>query len=428
MAALEETGWRPLTTKRVGAEAFVVTPFGRLARTHAAAVAGDTLVAMALAGSLFFSIDPSQAKSKVALYLALTMAPFSLVAPLIGPWLDRVRGGRRWVIVMANAARAGICLLMVRDLDRLYLFPEAFSVLVLSKGYQVAKSALVPTVVQSDGEFVAANSRLSLLSAIMGFVAVIPGGIAILLADGQGALVLASLVFALAAGLGVRIPATRVAAEPENTLERRELRGGAIRLAASAMGLLRGIVGFLFFLLAFELRTSDAAPWRFGVVLAASAIGALLGALVAPALRQNGVNEEGILQLLLGLTAVAGLASAFIGPAVGGPLLAMAVGLAAGGGKLAFDSIVQRDAPDANRGRSFARFETRFQLTWVIGALIPVLLSIPAWLGFVVVAGCGAFALVTYMASLRALARGEPVKSYSGNVRAALARLRESRS
>src|SRR4029453_4366038 len=199
MAALEETGWRPLTTKRVGAEAFVVTPFGRLARTHAAAVAGATLVAMALAGSLLFSIDPSQAKSKVALYLALTMAPFSLVAPLIGPWLDRVRGGRRWVIVMANAARAGICLLMVRDLDRLYLFPEAFSVLVLSKGYQVAKSALVPTVVQSDGEFVAANSRLSLLSAIMGFVAVIPGGIAILLADGQGALVLASLVFALAA-------------------------------------------------------------------------------------------------------------------------------------------------------------------------------------------------------------------------------------
>ena len=42
--------------------------------------------------------------------------------------------------------------------------------------------------------------------------------------------------------------------------------------------------------------------------------------------------------------------------------------------KLAFDSLVQRDAPDANRGRSFARFETRFQLVWVIGALLPLLL------------------------------------------------------
>ena len=28
--------------------------------------------------------------------------------------------------------------------------------------------------------------------------------------------------------------------------------------------------------------------------------------------------------------------------------------------------------PDAVRGRSFARFETRFQITWVVGALIPV--------------------------------------------------------
>ncbi|HEY3142332.1 MAG TPA: hypothetical protein VGJ86_14435, partial [Acidimicrobiales bacterium] len=146
MPSLEETGWSHLTPKRSGKEAFVVTPFSRLARAHIAAVAGDTLIALALAGSLFFSISPDQAKPKVALYLALTMAPFSLVAPLIGPWLDRVRGGRRWVIVGANAIRAGICLLMIRDLDRLFLFPEAFTVLVLSKGYQVAKSALVPTV------------------------------------------------------------------------------------------------------------------------------------------------------------------------------------------------------------------------------------------------------------------------------------------
>ena len=53
--------------------------------------------------------------------------------------------------------------------------------------------------------------------------------------------------------------------------------------------------------------------------------------------------------------------------------------------KQAFDSIVQRDAPDANRGRSFARFETRFQLVWVIGALIPIVVPIPAELGFVLI-------------------------------------------
>ncbi|MGH9213076.1 MAG: hypothetical protein ACRD2C_20760 [Acidimicrobiales bacterium] len=413
MAALEQTGWQQLTPKRSGAAAFVVTPFARLARTHATAVAGDTLIAMALAGSLFFSIDPSQAKSKVALYLALTMAPFSLVAPLIGPWLDRVRGGRRWVAVGANALRAGICLLMIRDLDRLYLFPEAFGVLVLSKSYHVAKSALVPTVVANDDELVAANSRLSLLSGVMSLVAAIPGGVAILVADSEGVLVLACVAFALAAGLATKIPATRVAPEREDTLERRELRGGGIVLAASAMGLLRGIVGFMTFLLAFELRSDDAETWKFGLVLGASAVGALAGAAVAPRMREAGLVEERILQVVLGLTVVSGVASAFAGSLVGPPLLAATVGLAASSGKLAFDAIVQRDAPDANRGRSFARFETRFQLIWVIGAFIPVMISIPAWIGFLAVAGCAAFALLTYLASLRAVARGEEPKSYS---------------
>ena len=56
-------------------------------------VAGDALIALALAGSLFFDIDPNAARWKVALYLALTMAPFAVVAPLIGPALDRLGAG-----------------------------------------------------------------------------------------------------------------------------------------------------------------------------------------------------------------------------------------------------------------------------------------------------------------------------------------------
>ena len=46
-------------------------------------------------------------------------------------------------------------------------------------------------------------------------------------------------------------------------------------------------------------------------------------------------------------------------------------------GKLAFDSIVQRNAPDANQGRAFAQFETKFQLAWVMAGIVPVLLPIP---------------------------------------------------
>ena len=423
-----DNGWQPLSKppRREGASAFVISPFTRLARTHAAAVAGDTLIALALANSLFFDIDPSAARSKVALYLALTMAPFAVVAPLIGPALDRAKGGRRLMVIGANALRAVLCVLMIGDLDSLVLFPEAFAVLVLAKSYHVAKSAIVPTVVRSDDELVEANSRLSFLSGIVTFAAAIPGGIAFAVAGSQGVLVLAVVVFALAAVMGVRVPATRVAADHTSETERVELRGGGIILAASAMGLLRGIVGFLTFLVAFSLRTSGAPTWHFGVVIAASGIGSLLGSLVALALRRNDTSEERILQIVLAITAVAGVLAAWGGGLVAAAALAACVGIAATSGKLAFDSVVQRDAPDANRGRSFARFETRFQLTWVVGAFIPVIVSMPMTVGFIVVAACAAFALFSYLAGLRALARGHmPVRrNPTEAITSRLARLR----
>jgi hypothetical protein len=408
-----DNGWQPISTpprRRDGAAAFVVTPFTRLARTHAASVAADTLIALALANSLFFNIDPEAARSKVALYLALTMAPFAVVAPLIGPALDRTKGGRKLVVVAANALRAGVCLFLIRDLNSLLLFPEAFLLLVLSKSYQVARSAIVPTVVRSDTELVEANSRLSFLSGVSGFAAAIPGGIAFAIGRSEAVLVLAALVSGAAAFLGLRIPSTTVAADDTSETEREELRGGGILLAASAMGLLRGVVGFLTFLVAFALRSSDSPTWQFAVILAASGVGALLGSLVAPALR-NSTSEERMLEIVLGATALAGLIAFWAGGVPAAAVLAACIGAAAATGKLAFDSLVQRDAPDANRGRSFAKFETRFQLTWVAGAFVPVVIPIPLRIGFVVLAAAAAFALVSYVAGQRALARGEvPVR------------------
>ncbi|HLK43630.1 MAG TPA: MFS transporter, partial [Thermoleophilia bacterium] len=61
---------------------------------------GDVLVTLALANSLFFSVKPDEARTKVALYLLITMVPFTLLAPLIGPLLDRLRGGRRFAMAL----------------------------------------------------------------------------------------------------------------------------------------------------------------------------------------------------------------------------------------------------------------------------------------------------------------------------------------
>jgi len=89
-------------------------------------------------------------------------------------------------------------------------------------------------------------------------------------------------------------------------------------------------------------------------------------------------------------------------------LVTFAVGFCANTAKLAFDSIVQRDAPDANRGRSFAKFETRFQIFWVVGAFIPVIIPIPARFGFLMIGVTAGFAAATYWIGRKDAAAGRP--------------------
>ena len=122
-------------------------PFGRLALTHVLMTGGDTLFAVSLAGSLFFSISPMAAKDKVLLYLLLTMGPFAVIAPALGPIVDRSRGARRAMVVSSALGRAVLCPFVARDVHSLLLFPEAFLMLVLSKVYLVTKGALVPEIV-----------------------------------------------------------------------------------------------------------------------------------------------------------------------------------------------------------------------------------------------------------------------------------------
>jgi hypothetical protein len=115
------------------------------------------------------------------------------------------------------------------------------------------------------------------------------------------------------------------------------------------------------------------------------------------------MTEERMIMLMLALGTVAGVVAAIIDKLGSAALLASCVGIVSTSAKLAFDSLVQRDAPDANRGRSFARFEVRFQLVWVIGAMIPLLLlPIPAQIGYLVIAGTSGFALFSYVYGQRA--------------------------
>lgn len=387
---------RPATAE--GHRAFIVTPFMRLARSHAASAMADAMVAASLADSLFFSLPADSARTPVVRYLIITMLPFAVIAPLIGPLIDRLKGGHRFVLLGTLVARALLSYLMIDQIDGggPSFFLLALCVLVAQRAGHVARSALVPTVVTSDDELVEANSKLAIISGVAGFLGVVPAAVLLRLGGPAWALGLATLTFGVAVVLAWRIPSARVATTRADETERHELRGPGIVLAGSAMGLLRMCVGFLTLLIAFDFRGGDRAPWEFALVAGVSVLSQLAGAAIAPRLKAV-TSEENILTGALALVVAGGFASLLLGEVVGATILGGCVGFAAGTGKLAFDSILQRDAPDANRGRAFARFETRFQVTYVIGAFIPVAVVMSATVGFAIVTAVALFATASYV-------------------------------
>jgi MFS-type transporter involved in bile tolerance (Atg22 family) len=416
MSDQQTSGWQPLGSprRRQGADAFYLSPFARLARTHLLTTLGDALVTISLAGSLFFSVDAHEARWKVFLYLVLTVAPLALVAPFIGPALDRSHGGRRWMVVACNGGRAVLCLLMVGYLDSLWLFPVAFGVLALGKAYGVAGRALVPTVVRNDHELVEANSKLQMLSGLAAPLAGVVAGPIYALTGAEGVVVEALLVYAAASLAALRIPSTQVAHTPVSAAEAAELRGVGVLLASGGMAVIRGIVGFLTLLLVFAVR--DEPKWHLGLIGGLTGAGALVGAALAPRLRQR-LTEERMLMATLGFAVVVASGAAWRGGLAVSAAMGATIAIVSTCARMAFDSIVQRDAPDANRGRSFARFEVRFQLAWVLGAVLPLLfLPIPVRVGFAGIAIAAAFALFSYVAGQRTARRHPPQIPVHGDV------------
>ena len=345
-------------------------------------------------------------RGKVLLYLLVSVAPFAVVAPAIGPTVDRIPGGRRIVIQITTLARAGVYVVMAFHVDDLLLYPLVFAAMVMSKTYAVSKSAIVPSVVRSDEELVEANSKLSLISGLVGALAILP-------LAGLGKSIDASVPLFIGAGIFIfatlaanRLPRDVVAATPVMREEREELRSAGVLLAAGGMALIRATIGFLTFHLYFWLNQTYGLV-QFGLAALASTLGSMFGNTVAPALRRS-LREERMLILALGVIAAAGIAAATTGGLATAIVLAFVVNFSSSVGRLAFDSIVQRDAPDANQGRAFARFETRFQLSWVLAGLPPVFFTLPGEIGFLVVGLIGLFAMVTYLFGYRAVKAGRP--------------------
>ncbi|MFF0264822.1 MFS transporter [Kribbella sp. NPDC004536] len=375
-----------------GAQGARESGLSRLIELGAVNAAGDTAFAVSLAGTVFFTVPSGQARDRVALFLLLTMAPFALMAPLIGPVLDRFRHGRRWAIGATLGARAFLVWALASSVtthNSVWLYPAALGCLVASKAYGVTRASAVPRLLPRQITLVTANSRIS-LAGVAG--ATIGAGIAGAFAaiGPQWSLRWAAVVYIVGLVLAIRLPsAVDSPADEEVTgTAGRDARRRAITAAVSRgircnLGL-RFVSGFLTMYLAFLLRDQPVSGVKgavaAGAVVAAAGIGNSLGTLLGSLLKAR--KPEGVVLVVLLADAAVAVAVAVL---YGLPIL-VALGLVAGLcsslGKLSLDAMIQRDVPESVRTSVFARSETVLQLAWVLGGGCGIVLPLIPRLGF----------------------------------------------
>lgn len=398
------TGAVRVARKASHAEGAGESGLARLIELHAFNAGGDAALAVSLAGTLFFQVPSDQARGQITVFLGVTMLPFAIVAPLIGPFLDKFRRGRRWAIGTTMALRAFGCWALAGAVTNQspWMFPTALACLVASKAYGVTRASAVPRLIPAGLTLVRANSRIS-LAGIAGAAISAPLATAASLAGSQWSLRFAALVFIGGTILAILLPARVDSSLGEAQAEMGLREMTQPRQPARAVGIaplvitalrcnagLRMLSGFLTMFMAFLLREEPISGWEdrrtllLALVIGSAGVGSTMGTLIGAWLRER--KPESIVLITLAVdAAVAVYAALFFGLAA-----AMVLGLVAGMsqslGKVSLDALIQQEVPELVRTSVFARSETLLQLSWVAGGLMGVLMPLVARLGLFVVA------------------------------------------
>ncbi|AYN40745.1 MFS transporter [Streptomyces dangxiongensis] len=395
---------------------------GKLIELHAVNGAGDVMITVALASTVFFSVPTDEARGRVALYLAITMAPFTVLAPVIGPLLDRLPHGRRAAMAGAMLARALLALIISGAVasGSLELYPAALGVLVASKAYGVVRSAVVPRLLPPRFSLVKANSRVT-LAGLLATGAAAPVAAGLHAMGDPWPLYGAFVIFVGGTILSFSLPPRVDSAKGEGRAllagdegrphsscriptKRPGLRtvGPAVTHALGANAGLRCLSGFLIFFLAFLLRehplTGESAAVSLGVVGVAAGTGNALGTAVGAWLKSR-APEIIIVTVVAVVLGAAMIAALFFGAFLVACLAAVA-GFAQALAKLALDALIQRDVPEAVRTSAFARSETLLQMAWVFGGAVGIVMPLNGTVGLLVGA---AFVAVGWLTTLRGL-------------------------
>ena len=381
---------------------------GKLIELHGVNGAGDVMITVALASTVFFSVPTDEARGRVALYLAITMAPFTVLAPVIGPLLDRLPHGRRAAMAGSMLARALLALIISGAVatGSLELYPAALGVLVASKAYGVIRSAVVPRLLPPRISLVKANSRVTLGGLLATGVAA-PIGAGLQAIGPRWPLYGAFVIYVAGTFLSFTLPPKVDSAKDEDVallasdeehlhgphlrpVKRPGLRtvGRAVTHALGANAALRWLSGFLTFFLAFLLRehplTGSSAAVSLGIVAVSAGVGNAIGTAFGAWLRSRA--PEIIIVVMLAFVLGAAIVAAIFFGAFLVACLAAVAGFSQALSKLSLDALIQRDVPETVRTSAFARSETMLQMAWVLGGAIGIVMPLNGTLGLCVAA------------------------------------------
>ncbi|WP_072687149.1 MFS transporter [Rhodococcus marinonascens] len=439
---------RGIATFHRAAKADGADKSGLTALTYAvmANFATDAAIAVALANTLFFSAATGEDKTKVALYLLITIAPFAVIAPLIGPMLDRLQHGRRVALATSFGLRTALALVLVFNFDSWMLYPAALGMMVLSKSFSVLKSAVTPRVLPPEIDLVRVNSRLTVFGLLGGTIGAgaIAGGLA-LAAGSVGALWLAAVTTALGAYLSMRIPSwvevtegevpatlkyhggdqvTEVISrtplmQPDSTAEtksqpdsaaatksgrRRQPLGRAVITGLWGNSTIRVLTGFLTLYIAFVAKSrTDHEPLvqaaMLGLIGAAAAIGNFSGNATGARLKLG--RPALIVLRCTGAVWIIAVIAAVTDNLMTAALATLVASAASALAKVSLDASLQHDLPEESIASGFGRSETVLQLSWVVGGALGVLLPTEYWIGFSVVSAVMTVGLVQTILTYR---------------------------
>jgi MFS family permease len=412
--------------------------FPRLYATRLVSQAADGVFQGSLASAVFFNPDHQTDPKQAAAGFVVLLLPYSLVGPFAGVFLDR--WSRQRVLVIANLVRslfiaATAVVLAVEGARGFAFYIAALAALSVNRFYLSALSAALPHVVR-PGQLLMANS-VTTTSGTAVTIAGLGVGLAIRRGvgsgdDGSAVIALSSiLVYLTASAVAARMPGHLLGPDDEPPPLRHAVRqvtqglvAGAVHVwqrrpafrVLAAMGGSRLLFGLstIGTLLLYRNYFHDQGVLRAGLVglgqaFAASAVGYVTAAVVTPYVTARIGKQRWIVTVFT----LAGVSQAGFGiPFAMAPLLAGAavLGFTTQSAKICVDTIVQEEIDDDFRGRVFSFYDTLFNLTFVVAAVVaafvlpangksyPVLFTIAG--GYAVIAAA-------YAAAERPLRRGD---------------------